>query len=275
MRNRLLTAATLLVIALAAHGEDYIRTTTSTQNSTKNGVTTTVTVVKKYTADGKVYTTTTTKRSDSSKPVVETTVGYEKIEPACGFGQSGSGSAEEEKVWTDAEMKSANTAANVSYLTAEEKKVIMYVNLARLYPKKYAEKEVLARQNSTSVYIRDAVSKTESVNSLVSTLKSIKPLPAYQFSKELYEFAKCFAVESGSSGYIGHKRKKCVGGSFSECCSYGPGQGRDIVLLLLIDAGVTDLGHRKNCLSPNHKRIGCSIQSHQKTDKCCVIDIGR
>ena len=78
MRNRLLTAATLLVIALAAHGEDYIRTTTSTQNSTKNGVTTTVTVVKKYTADGKVYTTTTTKRSDSTKPVVKTTVGYEK-----------------------------------------------------------------------------------------------------------------------------------------------------------------------------------------------------
>ena len=274
MRNRLLTAATLLVIALAAHGEDYIRTTTSTQNSTKNGVTTTVTVVKKYTADGKVYTTTTTKRSDSTKPVVKTTVGYEKDTDTAG-GVEQSGSSAEEKVWTDAEMKSANTAANVSYLTAEEKKVIMYVNLARLYPKKYAEKEVLARQNSTSVYIRDAVSKTESVNSLVSTLKSIKPLPAYQFSKELYEFAKCFAVESGSSGYIGHKRKKCVGGSFSECCSYGPGQGRDIVLLLLIDAGVTDLGHRKNCLSPNHKRIGCSIQSHQKTDKCCVIDIGR
>lgn len=274
MRHRLLTAATMLALALVAHGEDFIKTTTSTQNSTKNGVTTTVTVVKKYTADGKVYTTTTTKRSDSTKPVVKTTVGYEKDTDTAG-GVEQSGSSAEEKVWTDEEMKSANTAANVSYLTAEEKKVIMYVNLARLYPKKYAEKEVLARQKSTSVYIRDAVSKTESVNSLVSTLKSMKPLPAYQFSKELYDFAKCFAVESGSSGYIGHKRKKCVGGSFSECCSYGPGQGRDIVLLLLIDAGVTDLGHRKNCLSPNHKRIGCSIQSHQKTDKCCVIDIGR
>ncbi|MBQ4034086.1 MAG: CAP domain-containing protein [Paludibacteraceae bacterium] len=274
MRHRLLTAATMLALALVAHGEDFIKTTTSTQYSIKNGVTTTVTVVKKYTADGKVYTTTTTKRSDSTKPVVKTTVGYEKDTDTAG-GVEQSGSSAEEKVWTDEEMKSANTTANVSYLTAEEKKVIMYVNLARLYPKKYAEKEVLARQKSTSVYIRDAVSKTESVNSLVSTLKSMKPLPAYQFSKELYDFAKCFAVESGSSGYIGHKRKKCVGGSFSECCSYGPGQGRDIVLLLLIDAGVTDLGHRKNCLSPNHKRIGCSIQSHQKTDKCCVIDIGR
>ena len=42
-----------------------------------------------------------------------------------------------ELTWTEAELAMANTAENVSYLTIEEKRTIMLVNLARLDGKKY------------------------------------------------------------------------------------------------------------------------------------------
>ena len=42
-----------------------------------------------------------------------------------------------ELTWTEAELAMANTAENVSYLTTEEKRTIMLVNLARLDGKKY------------------------------------------------------------------------------------------------------------------------------------------
>lgn len=44
--------------------------------------------------------------------------------------------------WTEQELRLANTAVNVSILTIEEKEVLKYLNLARLYPQKFAELEV-------------------------------------------------------------------------------------------------------------------------------------
>jgi len=39
--------------------------------------------------------------------------------------------------WTSEELQKANTAVNISSISSEEKEVIKYLNLARLYPQKF------------------------------------------------------------------------------------------------------------------------------------------
>ena len=38
------------------------------------------------------------------------------------------------KIFTSAQIELANTAHSVSYLSNEEKKIFLYINLARMYP---------------------------------------------------------------------------------------------------------------------------------------------
>ncbi|MCQ2208177.1 MAG: hypothetical protein MJZ02_08175 [Paludibacteraceae bacterium] len=275
MKISLVAAISILLSITNACAEDFVKTSSSTQTSTKNGVKTTVVTEKKYTADGKVYTTTTT-TTGTNKPVVTTTVSYEKPVSANYQQPSTTNTIDAydlKKVWSADEINSANTARNANYLTDEEKNVILYINLARLYPKKYAEQEVLNAKGYND-YIKEFTA-SDYAKTLVQTLKTMKPAPAYQPSQPMFDYAKCFAIESGKRGTTGHDRKTCKGGNFAENCSYGPNSGREIVLLWLIDKGVTNLSHRKNCLSAEHKAAGCSIQPHQKMRHCCVIDICR
>lgn len=274
MNIKVLTAVCLLFSTTYACAEDYIKTSTSTQTSTKNGVKTTVVTMKKYTADGKVHTTTTT-TTGNNKPVVVTTVENESTTTNKPTTSTSTPKATYSisDVWTADEMKKANTAQNANYLTLEEKNVILYMNLARLYPKKYAEQEVVNAKGYED-YIKEHTT-SDYAKTLVQTLKTMKPLPAYQVSRPMYDFAKCFAIESGKNGTTGHDRKTCKGGKYSENCSYGSNTGREIVLLWLIDKGIVNLAHRKNCLSAEHTAAGCSIQPHKKMRHCCVIDICR
>ncbi|MBL0357999.1 MAG: hypothetical protein IPP72_14465 [Chitinophagaceae bacterium] len=46
------------------------------------------------------------------------------------------------QVWTAAQLNEANTAADLEYLSAPEKQVILYINLCRLYPQQFAANEV-------------------------------------------------------------------------------------------------------------------------------------
>lgn len=269
MGKKLSLIASMLVLSAASYGQVFIGSKTSTKTSTRNGVTTTVVTEKNYTAEGKVYITTTTTYSNSSKKKVEKTVGYEKLNET---GNQATVTTTEHQstmqscFWSEEELAAAHTTSHVPELSPQEAMTIAYINLARLYPKKFAEKEVLRlAKDRNSPYVK----------SLVQKLNTMKPLPAFQFSKTMYDYAKCFAIESGEAGKTGHVRSKCKGGNFAECCCYGLKDGEDIVLMLLIDEGVPSLGHRNNCLSAEHKKIGCSIQKHKKSGTCCIIDIER
>lgn len=162
--------------------------------------------------------------------------------------------------WNTDQLVKANTAINVATLTKEEKETILYLNLARLYPKDFVKNEL---KNSRGTY----------ANSLIRKLESMKPLTAMVFDEELYEFAKCYAKEMGEKGTVGHNRKKCKNGNFAECCSYGMDNGKDIILQLLIDENVPSLGHRKICLSERYSKIGVSIHKHKTHHICAVLDI--
>lgn len=166
--------------------------------------------------------------------------------------------------WTDPKYKAANTAKDVNYLKEEEKNVFYYINLARMDPGKFAE-----------VYIKPSLKGGSSyVKSLYTTLTTMKPVQVWTPDENMYKIAKCWAIEAGKSGVIGHNRKQCKESNYlAECCSYGESTGLGIVLQLLIDDGVPSLGHRKALLAPGYKIMGVSIQPHKKWTDNAVLDI--
>ena len=172
---------------------------------------------------------------------------------------------------SESEITKANTAIDVSYLSAEEKEVIKYVNLVRMYPKKFCRLEVLSiNANLGSPLLRRY--RSSYGKSLVKELKAMKPLDPLVLSPSLYVDAKCFAKEQGETGEIGHKREKCVPRkNEAECCHYGSDNGLEIVLSMLIDYNVPSLGHRRNLLDARYKRIGVAIGRHVRYVHCCVI----
>jgi tetratricopeptide (TPR) repeat protein/uncharacterized protein YkwD len=165
------------------------------------------------------------------------------------------------QTWTEAQLLKANTAKDITYLTQPERETILYINLARMYPKDFAKYELTNHPDS------------KYKSSLIAQLKNAKATLPLNFDKELYENAKCFAAEQGKRGDTGHIRKQCKKNNYAECCSYGMESGKDIVLQLLVDKDVPSLGHRKNCLNNEYTKIGVSVHEHKKWDTCAILEI--
>ncbi len=155
--------------------------------------------------------------------------------------------------WDNKYYETAKTAANIDYMTEEEKNVFYYLNLARMNPKYFA-----------NTFVKQSIKgKANSYEkSLLKELRKMKPMPVLEFDKELWKSAKCHAIESGKSGYVGHERKNCNSTFSGECCSYGTEDGLGIVLQLLIDEDIPSLGHRRICLG-DYTKMGVSIKPHK------------
>lgn len=173
--------------------------------------------------------------------------------------------------WTTAQLDAANTAKNETYLSAVERDAIMYVNLARLYPKEFAKYEVEG-YNGTVKY-GDYIKGSPYKQSLIKDLNSMQPVHALKFDEELYKDAKCFAAEIGAAGAVTHARKTCIKHDYAECCSFGMDTGKDIAMQWLIDHDISTLGHRKNCLDKSYTKIGLSLHTHTKWGVCAVAEM--
>ena len=100
---------------------------------------------------------------------------------------------------------------------------------------------------------------------------------------DLTAIAMGHAIESGKTGHTGHKDFKqrfepYMGNPYQhvgENCSYGYDTAIDIVITLLIDEGIKDVGHRKNILNESFNSVGVSIRPHKRYRNNCVIDFGR
>lgn len=150
----------------------------------------------------------------------------------------------------------------------------MYTNLARINGDLFANtflKEYMENRDQ-SKYSR----------SLLRDLKKVIGLRVLKPERDLYEVSKGHAIASGMSGHAGHKdfdkRFKPLLGKYNlvaENCAYGLKDAIDIVIQLLIDENVSDLGHRKNMLNPDFNSTGVAIQPHKRYDHNCVIGYGR
>lgn len=176
------------------------------------------------------------------------------------------------QTWTKEELTKANTLAKIADLTEVEKEAVMYINLARMYPKKFVEIEVKKYQPPNQAYV-NLLEDSPYIESLIDELNELEPTAPYVYDEDLQEFASCFAAEQGASGYMGHKRKKCAAGNYAECCAYDMATGKHIAMQLLIDHDIPSLGHRINCLNPKYSKIGIGVADHSKATICAVLDM--
>lgn len=167
------------------------------------------------------------------------------------------------------------TSAEFTYAQTEE--VLKIMNEARTDPQGFLSGRLLP-------YLKEHELENNSyAKSLVSELEIAKPVNALQSSSVLEKLAKGHALDMGEKGNVGHAssngttfenrvRKKIKTGMIAENCDYGNAEPLDIVMSLLIDDGITSLGHRKNILHPTLKFVGIAIEKHKTYRVNCVMD---
>lgn len=178
--------------------------------------------------------------------------------------------------WGKELIAAAHTGTDADYLSEDEKMVILYTNLARLDGALFAE-------TFLAEYIRlKDLDPSGFVQSLYEDLYKVKNLPVLIPERDLYRGARDHATWSGKKGYEGHKRfksrfdplmKKYT--EVGENIYYGQYTPIEIVIQLLIDEGIPDLGHRINLLNPRFNSIGVSIKPHKEYEYNCVMAFGR
>jgi len=177
--------------------------------------------------------------------------------------------------WDPDILEKANTGKNARYLKEAEKEVIFYTNLARADGKLFSDSYL-------ELYLKSNELRPDSFTlSLFKELEFIKGLPMLYPDKELYDIARDHSTRSGKSGKQGHqgfekrfKQAKKTFFAYGENCYYGRDNSLLIVLELLIDNGINDLGHRRNMLDPVYNFVGVSIMPHKESGYNCVLDFG-
>ena len=179
--------------------------------------------------------------------------------------------------WEAQVVRELNTADEADYLNEEEKKVILFMNMARhdgpLFSRTFLDAYVKENQVENNSYLK----------SLRKDLNKALGLLPMHLEKDLTAVAQGHALQSGKKGKVGHqdfdKRfKPLLGNPYNhvgENCSYGYESAMDIVISLMIDEGVKDHGHRHNMLSPDFNSIGVAIRPHRSYRTNCVMDFGR
>lgn len=195
--------------------------------------------------------------------------------------------------WTKEEFDRANTAKNASYLNEEEKKIILYMNLARIDGDKFFKTYF---QDFTDAYNQDMQQysnfndlrvnrKDKYYRGLEKDLKEIKGLPVLSPDETLTWIAQQHAKDMNKNNIAGHNSsngdtvkdrisKYYKGTAMAENLAFGFSKGLANVCMLLLDKNVPDLGHRKNILntSYNLSLVGVNINKHPGYKYCAVID---
>lgn len=180
-------------------------------------------------------------------------------------------------LWSKDTLDMANTAASVQNLTAEEKKVIQLINLARLNGKAFLKKIAIpyVKQNNKD--------DDDFVEGLYNDLRATSAMHLLRPHEKLHQSAAHHAHDMGSKGQVGHDSSD--GTTFtarihqfhkqvtvSENCSYGYNDAFSIVMEMLIDEEVPGNTHRHNILGKTFHHVGVSIKPHKMIDFNCVID---
>lgn len=195
-----------------------------------------------------------------------------------------SAGAQDLSSWSKGELERANTAADVLYMTAEEKKALQLMNLARIDGKKFFNTYINDYISLHNAKYRPIFAENAYVISLAQDLEKIKDLPLLYPDESLCKAAAYHAEDLGRTGKTGHastngmsfsvRLEKFAGKrhSVSENISYGFADAVGIVFQLLIDEGVPSLGHRVNILRATDRFVGIAIRPHKKWDSDCVMD---
>jgi uncharacterized protein YkwD len=179
--------------------------------------------------------------------------------------------------WDPEVVRQLYTSKDEPYLNEEEKKVVLFMNLAR-------QNGPLFARTFLDAYVEEnQVERTSYLRSLYRDLGKTSGLVPLQVKEDLTAVAQGHAQRSGETGHVGHrdmkKRFSHLRGNpyvaWGENCSYGYYEAIRIVLTLLIDEGVEGVGHRKNILNPDFNSVGVAIRPHKKYGVNTVMDFGQ
>jgi len=163
------------------------------------------------------------------------------------------------------------------HLMAQPEEVLKLMNEVRTTPQVFLQMRLLP-------YVKEKEMESNTyAQSLIEELKVAKPKNPLQSSPVLTKLAQGHALDMGQKGKVGHTssngmtfenrvRKKIKTGMVAENCDYGNAEPVDIVMSLLIDDGITSLGHRKNILHPSLNFVGIAIEKHKTYRINCVMD---
>ena len=168
------------------------------------------------------------------------------------------------------------------YLSKPEKDLLYWMNFARKYPRQFYDDVVCA-------YIKiypELVKTGQNNESLKNDLYSAQPLPLLLLDENLTNMAREHASDvrlrnnpsiahSSSSGL--NFQQRAIKFGFQNVClgenlSYGSGSVLMQLVLLYLDAGHADLGHRKNLLKPAFTNIGLASAQLDDGDVFFVQD---
>lgn len=161
------------------------------------------------------------------------------------------------------------------YMSVREKQMIDEINLLRSNPKnyiqyveeyiQYMEKEVLNSSSMSSFYQEEI----ETAYELINELKRSTPLSILEPHRGVYRTAKShgeYLFAKNIFGHAGPKNSMPWDRILAESSDLkdgnenlvgGPNDVRQSVLVLLVDTGVKDRGHRKTLLDPSWDYIAC------------------
>lgn len=176
--------------------------------------------------------------------------------------------------FTDAEIAKANTAANISSMSQMDKDIVLYCNLARLDGARF-----------WAAYGNYASGSKSYVSSLESDLKEVKNRPMLVPEKSLMAAAAYHANDMSANTFFDHSssdgtgfgsrvRRFYEGGYIAENISAGMNSAIGVVMQLLVDDGLSSLGHRKNILSEVYVAIGVKTATHAQWRSVTVQDFG-
>ncbi|MDZ7306405.1 MAG: CAP domain-containing protein [candidate division KSB1 bacterium] len=162
------------------------------------------------------------------------------------------------------DLSQLDTAAKVPYLSRAEQEVVLYLNKARTNPALFAQRYLFHLRN-----------RSADEQECYAVMLRQKPCSALLPDAALAAAAQAHAEDMGKTGKIGHvgsdgatlrerlwRAGAAINTYLAENCSYGYEDPVQIVLQLLVDAGVPSRGHRRNLLNPNLQFIGVGIRPH-------------
>jgi uncharacterized protein YkwD len=168
-------------------------------------------------------------------------------------------------LWDYETLKKIKKASFHPLCNRKSNNVVFYTNMARVDGALFVETVLkpyleLVGDTAFSPYLQ----------SLITTLNSKKNQEPLKHNLWLEMMAKSYATSAGRKGVVGHNRfdqrfqllislQKAVG----ENCSYGKSAPIEVVVQLLIDEDVPNLGHRRNILSNTFKKIGVGFAPHK------------
>lgn len=158
---------------------------------------------------------------------------------------------------------------------------IYWTNYSRLYPKEFRDSALLPYLNQQPRL------KGKYANSLIEALTKVDPLPFLEPEEKLTLAAQNHVKDiKGNGGSVSHQgsdgssfgdRMRKVGykGCAAENISLGKDKlGLSSLLLLYLDINLSDLGHRKNLLNPNYKKMGVSTVQLNDNQTLIVQEFG-